>query len=74
MATIRNDRLNNVCKPGKGPFTCSYLGMGEQGLECLKSTEFQKAIDHMRAAKSMVAMGDNCSGPPEFRLTQETLN
>ncbi len=74
MFKIDEKHLKNVCKLGGGAFTCSYLGMGDQGIECLKGTEFQNDIKQRRAKKSMNAMGDNCSGPPKFESIQEIVN
>lgn len=74
MSKIDEKHLKNVCKHGGGAFTCSYLASGGQGFECLKGTGFQNIIERRRAEKSMIAMGDNCSGPPKFEPTQETIN
>ncbi len=74
MSKIDEKHLKNVCKLGGGAFTCSYLAIGGQEFECLKGTGFQMKIDQRRAQKSMHAMGDNCSGPPKFESTQETVN
>lgn len=74
MARIDEKHLKNVCRLGGGTFTCSYLALGAQGPECLKGTGFQKIIDQRRAQKSTNAMGDNCSDPPNFQPTQETVD
>lgn len=74
MSQIDEQHLKNVCKFGGGAFTCSYLGMGTQGMECLKGTGLQQVIDQRRAENSMRAMGDNCSGPPNFEPTQEIVH
>jgi len=74
MSKLDEKHLKNVCKLGGGAFTCSYLGMGAEGAECFKGTGFQRIIDQRRAEKSMRAMGDNCSGPPNFIPIQEVIN
>ena len=74
MTKLDKKYLKEVCKLGGGTFACSYLGMEAGGAECLKGTSFQRIIDQRRAEKSMWAMGDNCSGHPDFKLTQETIN
>ncbi|OGN03712.1 MAG: hypothetical protein A2655_04135 [Candidatus Yanofskybacteria bacterium RIFCSPHIGHO2_01_FULL_43_42] len=74
MSKLDQKHLKEVCRIGGGIFTCSYLGMGAEGMECLKGTGFQSIIDQRRTEKSTGAMGDNCSGPPDFKLTQETIH
>jgi len=74
MSKLDKEHLKNVCKLGRGAVTCSYLGMGTEGAECLKSTSFQRIINQRRAEKSIRAIGDNCSGPPNFKPTKETVN
>ena len=74
MSKINEEHLKNVCLLGAGSLTCSYLGMGGQGFECLKRTQFQGIIDRRRAERQIRAMGDNCSGPPEFQPIQETIH
>ncbi|MEK7498452.1 MAG: hypothetical protein AAB611_01170 [Patescibacteria group bacterium] len=55
-----------VCKLGQGTNVCSFLILSAEGFECAKGTTWQAQIAERRAAKSMTAMGDNCSGPPNF--------
>ncbi len=57
-----NERINKVCRLGKGKKTCSYLGMSADGMVCLKNGETQNAIDFRREMGMMKAMGDNCEG------------
>lgn len=55
-----------VCKFGQGSATCSFLAWGD-GLVCLKGSSLETAINRRRQEGSMVAKGDNCSGPPDFQ-------
>lgn len=56
------------CGLGLGPSCCSYLVCNENGFACGKSDQSIKVqIDQRRAAKSMHAMGDRCSGPPDYK-------
>ena len=54
-----------ICGLGKGEKCCSYLGMGPNGFECLKHTEFRREIEWRREKEEIVAMGDNCEGLKE---------
>jgi len=60
--------VKNVCKFGKKEETCSFLAMGGEGLMCTKGTSLEFIIQQRREQKSMRAMGDNCSGPPDFTV------
>jgi len=66
--SVDNDYVHRVCKPGYGAATCSYIGAMAKGWICMKKTELEAQVNRRRNEKSMVAMGDNCSGPPEFKL------
>lgn len=59
-----------VCKAGEGADCCSFLGVGGKGWMCLKKGEFEALIEKRRLEKTMVAMSDNCSGPPDFEVTK----
>lgn len=64
---MNEQHLNEVCRPGQGAISCSYLGMGGAGWRCLKIHDGLKdAIDARRAANTMRAMGDNCEGDSDF--------
>ena len=58
-----------VCKMGKGPATCSFLGMTGSEFRCLKGSSMESIIQQRRQEDSMSAKGDNCSGPPDFKVT-----
>jgi hypothetical protein len=47
--------------------------MGSGSFECAKDTEFEELIDGRREGGKINAMGNNCSGPPEFEPTNEKL-
>ena len=73
---LNKEHVDKVCIPGNGAFTCSYLVFSSEvrGFECAKGTELEVVILKRRAQKSMNAMGDNCSGPPDFKVAQETIH
>lgn len=62
-------QVQNVCGIGTGDKTCSYLAVGA-AWECMKGTPTEQLIIERRGRGSINAMGDNCSGPPNF--TEET--
>lgn len=72
MSNIADDHVKLVCQPGK-QCCCSFLTMhGSSGWTCVKAAGLEglKAlIDKRRAEKSIRAMGDNCSGPPGFKVS-----
>ena len=66
FTSITEDHASEVCKKGQGPACCSYLAM-DRGYVCVKSDRaFKATVDERRNDKLMKAMGDNCSGPPDF--------
>ncbi len=63
---ITDGQVFGVCKPGSAE-CCSYLVAGPDGWECGKATpSVYAALTARRLAKTMNALGDNCSGPPDF--------
>ncbi|MEK7503001.1 MAG: hypothetical protein AAB556_00990 [Patescibacteria group bacterium] len=64
---ITKKQVDEVCKLGQGPNTCSFLMVGMDGFECAKQTSFESLIRSRRNAGAMNAKGDNCSGPPDFK-------
>ncbi len=58
-------QIKNVCRPGQGAKTCSFLLAGPDGMECAKGTPLEGMIWARRS--TMNAKGENCSGPPNFR-------
>lgn len=59
--------IKTICQIGRGAETCSFLIAGANGFECAKGTGLEQAINERRETKAMNALGDNCSGPPEFK-------
>jgi hypothetical protein len=58
--------LNEVCKPGCGAETCSFLMSSMQGWVCAKmSPGFAQIIEGKRAEGTIRAMGDNCKRDPD---------
>jgi hypothetical protein len=52
--------IEDVCKIGQGHACCRYLGVGADGIECLKLTPLKATLD--ARGDSMVARADNCDG------------
>jgi hypothetical protein len=67
---ISNKQIQEVCKCGKGEECCSFLAMGSGGFVCVKGTDMEPMIFQRRFLESMTAMGNNCSGPPDFKLNK----
>ncbi len=65
--------VGEVCGIGKGARTCSFLTMAPEGWECAKGTSAEQVINARREAGTMNAAGNNCSGPPDFKPTNEEL-
>lgn len=67
---ISKEHVESLCRPGKGPATCSFLGAGPEGWKCVKDDPgISVVIQQRREAKTIGAMADNCSGPPDFKPT-----
>jgi hypothetical protein len=62
--------LSEVCKLGSGPACCRYLAFAAR-FECQKQGELRAVIDARSAAGTMKAQGDNCTGAPDFKPTEE---
>jgi hypothetical protein len=54
------------CRLGNGSECCSFLGWDKRWA-CLKNSDLAIVILERRLAGTMKAMGDHCSGPPEFK-------
>lgn len=69
------EHARNVCGLGRETFACSFLALSsEDGWVCLKNSAMEAVINRRRAERTTAAMGDNCSGPPDFVPTKETIN
>ena len=67
IAQIPGGHERSVCRLGDGEATCAFLMFGG-GWLCAKAVPGIAATVRGRlAAGTMVAKGDNCSGPPEFK-------
>lgn len=60
--SIPKEHLKDVCRIGMKKVTCRYVGLGKEGWICIKGAVI---AEQLRVA-SMLARGDNCSGPPDF--------
>lgn len=61
---------DTVCKMGQGGATCSFLMFGGSQFECAKGSPFESNIRQRLKEGSIRAVGDNCSGPPDFTPTK----
>lgn len=61
-----DDHVNAICQPGRKAACCRYLASDGNGWACVKFHDAGRVIEARVAAGSMVARGDNCSGPPLF--------
>lgn len=66
------EHVEIVCQPGKGEETCAYLGLGTGNFMCLKSTSFEIVIASRVVAKKLTAQGNNCSGPPDYTVFNDS--
>ncbi len=69
---LNKKQLSDVCRLGGGAHTCSYLVVGAE-FECAKGTSIESVLRGRREAGTMNAGGDNCSGPPEFDPSENSL-
>lgn len=58
--------VETVCQPGQGAATCSFLMIGPEGFCCAKGTGVEPILQRRRAERDMVALSDNCGGPPDY--------
>jgi len=63
---ISEEHSVSVCKRGKGSETCSFLVFGKE-LCCAKGSNLEPTLRKRIAEKTISSLGDNCSGPPEFK-------
>ena len=63
--TIEREHLLSVCRLGQGAACCRYIIVSGSGIECAKGSPLQAGLD---ARTKMTAKGDNCSGPPDFKV------
>lgn len=59
-----------VCKRGKGPETCVFLGFSEGKFIYLKGSGANNTIVENAKSGSMSADAINCEGPPSWQLRE----
>lgn len=63
---LPDGHVEAVCRIGKGELCCSFL-VASATMACGKEMpDIAAAIAQRRFLGTMTAMGDNCSGPPDF--------
>jgi hypothetical protein len=65
-AKIPDGHERAICRLGDGEATCAFLTFGGDWLCAKAMADVAATIRSRLAAGSMVAKGDNCSGPPAF--------
>lgn len=68
---IETEMAKTICKMGQGASCCSFLLYGESGFECAKQEGkegFYETLKGRRSRKAMLALSNNCSGPPIFEI------
>jgi len=71
---LKDEHVRNICKIGKGEDCCRYLGLGENGFECLKYTEYALQLDLRVFEKTITARGSNCPGIKEIMSYEERVS
>ncbi len=70
MSQLSESMVTKICKRGMGEVCCSFLiAAPPDGYSCAKGTDIDLLIRERRSSASITAMGDNCSGPPDFTPT-----
>jgi hypothetical protein len=67
---IPNEHVEKVCKPGCGEETCRYLASRQlPDYFCAKGDkDLLKFIELRVAQGTLGSKGDNCSGPPDYKV------
>lgn len=60
-----DEEVRELCKPGQGADTCSWLIMGANGFECCCHNKPHALLDR-RSKGQMIAMRDGCDKVKEF--------
>ena len=68
MPQIPEGYQEHVCLFGKGAEACCFLSLGADGFQREKGSSLSALLDARRRAGTMRALGDNCSGSPDFTL------
>lgn len=72
---MKLEHVRNVCRIGAGSNCCSFLLNGGDSWECAKAPGnegFLRFLESRREQRKLVAIADNCGGPPNFTPTQAT--
>ena len=68
--SVSETTIEEICQPGIGKGTCRFL-IFDGEFCCSKGSNFQSQIELRFEEGTMVACGDNCSGPPDFKTTEK---
>lgn len=68
LEPINDKHLEKVCQPGTEK-ACAFLGVAS-GFVCTKFTALEDILREEVEKGSMMALGDNCSGPPTFVVSK----
>jgi len=63
---VDDNRRTSVCEGAGSSATCRFLTAGPGGFACAKGSDLHGYISGRVEAGTMKAVGDNCSGPPDF--------
>lgn len=63
---VANDHMNKVCRSGSG---CMYL-VANPKFSCAKYTSLAHLLRENVKNGKMRSTGDNCSGPPSFKILE----
>lgn len=65
---VGEERVRSVCMFGDREATCAFLLMSPR-FSCAKASPFEDVLRRKLEVGLMTARGDNCSGPPSFKIT-----
>jgi hypothetical protein len=65
---VNKVRVEDFCMLGKGEATCAFLVMASDGYVCAKYSTLEHILRERLTEGSIRAKGDNCSGPPVFKV------
>ena len=68
---IDPEHLRKVCLIGQGVVTCRFIVAGAEGLTCAKGTNVESILKERGDRGQMLAVGDICSGPPNFKTGEK---
>jgi hypothetical protein len=66
---LSDNRVKEICRIGQGGGTCAFLSFDPNtGFFCAKGTGLERVIFMRLAHGESRSKGDNCAGPPNFKL------